>query len=399
MIFIIGMEPINFDLESYLKESKLEQFKKKSEIWRIEESSKKLQYFTHGFFRYYGKFPPPVASKFLEEYHKKSDEVILDPMVGSGTTLVEASLRNVDAIGLDVNELSVMLSKVKTTYIPPKKIRDIIIDFEKFTNKKIGKIEQFVPTDKYLEHWFHKKNILELGNIRKFIESTPMDSKLLNLLKVGLASIIRNVSRASKAMGRMFLDPALEEVDTYQMYIKKILKYAEVMESWESKKKSQKVYLKNAKNIPLEDDSVGMTICHPPYYNLYKYSSIFKFEMLWSGFDYFGTKKSEIFEGFKLGKSELVPRYLNDMNEILNEICRVMKKRRYCVLMMGDAVIKEKRLNTTSLLLQNMKKFDVEKIIIRIPKYTEASYAASQRRGTQNVGIKIPDHLVILKKK
>ena len=44
-------------------------------------------------------------------------------------------------------------------------------------------------------------------------------------------------------------------------------------------------------------------------------------------------------------------------------------------------------------------KFDVEKIIIRIPKYTEASYAASQRRGTQNVGVNIPDHLVILKKK
>ena len=142
-----------------------------------------------------------------------------------------------------------------------------------------------------------------------------------------------------------------------------------------------------------------MTICHPPYYNLYKYSSIFKFEMLWTGLDYSGTKKDEIFEGFKLGKSELVSRYIIDMNEILNEIWRVMKSKRYCVLMMGDAVIKEKRLNTTALLLQNLKKFDVEKIIVRIPKYTEASYAASQRRGTQNVGVNIPDHLVILKKK
>ncbi|MGY5144185.1 MAG: DNA methyltransferase [Candidatus Nitrosopumilus sp. bin_32a] len=393
------MDTINFDLDGYLKESKLDRFKKNAETWRIEESSKKLQYFTHGFFRYYGKFPPPVASRFLEEYHKKSDELVLDPMVGSGTTLVEASLRNVDAVGLDVNELSVMLSKVKTTYIPPKKIKDCIIEFEKFTSKKIGKIKQFVPDDKYLDHWFHNKNISELANIRKFIESRPIDPKISNLLRVGLASIIRNVSRASKAMGRMFLDPALEEVDTYQMYVKKISKYAEVMENWESKKKTQKVYLKNAKNIPLEDNSVGMTICHPPYYNLYKYSSIFKFEMLWSGFDYSGTKKNEIFEGFKIGKSELVPRYLNDMNEILNEICRVMKERRYCVLMMGDAVIKEKRLNTTSLLLENLKKFDVEKIIIRIPKYTEASYAASQRRGKQNVGVNIPDHLVILKKK
>ena len=178
-----------------------------------------------------------------------------------------------------------------------------------------------------------------------------------------------------------------------------ITKYADTMENWESNKKTQKVYLKNAKNIPLKDNSVGMTICHPPYYNLYKYSSIFKFEMLWTGLDYSGTKKDEIFEGFKLGKSELVSRYIIDMNEILNEIWRVMKSKRYCVLMMGDAVIKEKRLNTTALLLQNLKKFDVEKIIVRIPKYTEASYAASQRRGKQKVGVNIPDHIVILKKK
>ena len=277
------MNPINFDLESYLKESKLDKFKKNAETWRIEESSQKLQYFTHGFFRYYGKFPPTIASRFLEEYHTKSDELILDPMVGSGTTLVEASIRNEDAVGLDVNELSVMISKAKTTYINPKKIKDCLIEFEKFTTKKITKIDSFTPNDKYLEHWFHTQNISELANIRRFIESKQDDPKISNLLKVGLASIIRNVSRASKAMGRMFLDPALEEVDSYQMFIKKILKYADTMENWESNKKTQKVYLKNAKNIPLKDNSVGMTICHPPYYNLYKYSSIFKFEMLWTG--------------------------------------------------------------------------------------------------------------------
>ena len=91
--------------------------------------------------------------------------------------------------------------------------------------------------------------------------------------------------------------------------------------------------------------------------------------------------------------------YCNDMNKILEEISRVMKKRRYCILMMGDAAIKGKRVNTTSLLLKNQKKFDVEKIIVRIPKYTEASYAATQRRNKENVGVNIPDHLVVLKKK
>ena len=393
------MNSENFDLRGYLKEANLKKYQKNAETWKIEESSQKLQYFTHGFFRFFGKFPPPVASKFLDEYFEKSDETVLDPMMGSGTTLVESSMRNIDAIGLDVNELCVMISKAKTTYIHLKKINETIDAFEKFTRKKIGKIDQFVPDDKYLEHWFFRKNISQLANIRKFINSQSNDPKMSNLLKVALGAIIRNVSRASKGMGRMFLDPALQEMDVYEMYLKRLSKFSKVMENWESKKKTQKIYLKNAKDMPIKDNSIGLTICHPPYYNLYKYSSIFKFEMLWTGADYFGTKKNEIFEGFKMGKAELVNRYVNDMNEILNEIWRVMKKRRYCVLMMGDAVIKEKRLNTTALLLKNLKKFDVEKIIVRIPKYTEASYAAAQRRRKQDVGVNIPDHLVILKKK
>ena len=320
-------------------------------------------------------------------------------MVGSGTTLVEASLRNFEAIGTDVNELCVLISKAKTTYSPPKKNKNCIEAFQNFTTKQPVKLEQFTPRDKYLEHWFFKKNIADLANIRKFIDTQKFDTTISDLLKVGLASIIRNVSRASKGMGRMFLDPALKEVDVYQMYDNKLLKFLEVMENWECKKKKQNVYLQNAKNLRMKNETIGFTICHPPYYNLYKYSSIFKFEMLWTGLDYFGMNKNEIYEGFKLGNAKGVAMYVDDMNEILNEIWRVMKKKRYCVLMMGDAVIKGEQINTTSLLLQTQKKFDVEKIIVRIPKYTEASYAASQRRNKQNVGVNIPDHLVVLKKK
>ena len=196
----------------------------------------------------------------------------------------------------------------------------------------------------------------------------------------------------------MFLDPALEEVDVYQMFNDKIMKYFEVMNNWESKKKSQKIYLRNAKNLPIKDSTIGLTICHPPYYNLYRYSSIFKFEMLWTGVNYLGTKTDEIFEGFKMGNIEGVQKYIFDMEIILNEIKRVLKKRRYCVLMIGDAVIKNTRVNTTSSLLKKVNGFEVEKIIVRIPKFTEASYAATQRRSKSDVGVNIPDHLVILKK-
>ena len=99
----------------------------------------------------------------------------------------------------------------------------------------------------------------------------------------------------------MFLDPALEPVDVISMYSKKIRSFSEVMEKWNYDKKQQKVIATDARNLPLDENSVGLTICHPPYYNLYKYSSIFKFETLWLGLEYNGIKKQEVREGFKMG--------------------------------------------------------------------------------------------------
>lgn len=142
-------------------------------------------------------------------------------------------------------------------------------------------------------------------------------------------------------------------------------------------------------------------ICHPPYFNLYRYSSVYRFEMLWLGFDYKKVRSKEVEEGFKLGRKEVVNDYVRDMQKILGEVSRILASGRRAVIMMGDTVIKDERVNTTELLLRRLpeNELSVEKLIVRIPKSTEASYAAGQRRNKERVGIKLPDHLVILRRK
>ena len=74
----------------------------------------------------YGKFEDAVADILtkvraegdaaLFEYTKEFDMVI-DPMSGSGTTVLEALLSNRNCRAYDVNPLSVLLAKVKVTHI------------------------------------------------------------------------------------------------------------------------------------------------------------------------------------------------------------------------------------------------------------------------------------------
>lgn len=81
-------------------------------------------YLTHSLHPYPAKFPPQLPQTILKKYSNKG-ETVLDPFCGSGTTLVEARLQGINAIGIDVNGLSCLLSKVKATSLKENQISEI----------------------------------------------------------------------------------------------------------------------------------------------------------------------------------------------------------------------------------------------------------------------------------
>ncbi len=64
---------------------------------------------------YRGNFAPQIARNVIEMYSKKGD-LILDPMVGAGTTLIEAKLLARHAIGIDINPDAVKLSQESLSF-------------------------------------------------------------------------------------------------------------------------------------------------------------------------------------------------------------------------------------------------------------------------------------------
>jgi len=69
---------------------------------------------THNFYRYPARFSPTFASTAIQLFSKHGD-IVLDPYMGGGTTIVEAMIAGRRAIGVDLNSLSLFLTKVKTT--------------------------------------------------------------------------------------------------------------------------------------------------------------------------------------------------------------------------------------------------------------------------------------------
>jgi len=74
---------------------------------------------THRFYRYPARFSPLFAKEAIAQFSKLGD-VVLDPYMGGGTSVVEATVAGRRGIGSDLNELAVFVARVKTTVLTPE---------------------------------------------------------------------------------------------------------------------------------------------------------------------------------------------------------------------------------------------------------------------------------------
>lgn len=85
-------------------------------LTRAAQDTTRVQGATHRFYRYPARFSPLFVEAAIEQFSKPGD-LVFDPFVGGGTTVVEAMRLGRKAVGFDINELAVFISQVKTTLL------------------------------------------------------------------------------------------------------------------------------------------------------------------------------------------------------------------------------------------------------------------------------------------
>lgn len=80
---------------------------------------------THTFYRYPARFSPALASAAISAFSRPGD-LVLDPYMGGGTSVVEALVQGRRAIGCDLNSLAVFLTNVKCTSLSPEEAAAVV---------------------------------------------------------------------------------------------------------------------------------------------------------------------------------------------------------------------------------------------------------------------------------
>ena len=149
----------------------------------ISKLPKSTTYFTHGFHPYPAKYTPQLVNKYLSSFCTQG-YTILDPFCGSGTTIVEGAINNINAVGIDLNPVAYIVSKAKSNNYKDVDIQlvDKIIKHIRTLNTKIFNDIQ-IPDFPNREHWFQDNVCLELAVLKtkiKLVENSNVKDLLLS---------------------------------------------------------------------------------------------------------------------------------------------------------------------------------------------------------------------------
>lgn len=228
-------------------------------------------YASHGLHAYAAKCPPQLVRYALSYYSSKGDTV-LDPMVGSGTTLVESRLLGRHSIGYDFDPLARLIAKVKSTPISDDRVGEAFAGILRHLDKP--DVGAAVPTFPNRDYWFEKSVLRDLTRLAEIIGSTSMETDVRNFFWVAFSSLI--LSKTSVANARDIIhsrhhhwdhEQVPDVLGRFKTRIAKMRRHMVEFSHFCTKVPNISVRCEvgDARFLRLDDDSVDLIFTSPPY--------------------------------------------------------------------------------------------------------------------------------------
>jgi len=163
----------------------------------------------HRLHPYLGKFIPQLVEWFLKRYFQP-DNIILDPFMGSGTTLIQGNEMKMHTIGIDISAFDCLIARAKATKYDIAKARFEIMEIEQrvtilsnYLTQSVGDSLLLFSEDdmedlkerlldecssEYLRTWFAPRTLLEMLYYRQLIP----EYQYQDLLRVLLSRAVRS---------------------------------------------------------------------------------------------------------------------------------------------------------------------------------------------------------------
>lgn len=313
---------------------------------------RQVSYATHGIHRYPAKFIPQIPRFCLESFSDVGDDV-LDPFMGSGTTLLESYILGRNSYGIDIHPLAQLIAKVKTTPVNPVQLQGMADDMMCRIREDGDANDEWVPEIPNREHWFRPKVLRELATIKKHIwDMRPGHQQ--DFFKICFSSIIRRSSNSDSdslipevtsfrkkldAQGKTSFDVLAKfdnSVRSRLVDARDLWKLSSEVSGKYKDGPSVSIVGRDARDIALEDSSIDLAVTSPPYASAVHYVSVHKLEMFWLDM----IKGTADLDGKVIGSARAyLPEYrewrpttgVGALNDVLEQLMEKDRKSAYIV--------------------------------------------------------------------
>jgi DNA modification methylase len=323
------------------------------------------------------RMAPSIAQRRLRSKRKLR---VLDPMAGSGTTLVAARLYGHQAVGFDTDPLALVIAKAWSSNVSSKRVRQR-------ASEVLSKAREHYPdiafseaypakadseTRAFIRFWFDPTNRRQLKTLSEEIAKVSDSAEKallwasfsrLIVTKDAGASLARDVSHSRPH--RAFTIAPVRPFERFLAAVDSALRASHFGPG--SKLPAAAIRHGDARSLPLPDGSIDLVITSPPYLNAIDYLRGHKLSLVWMGHcikdvrtlrsnsigaesaaravatsGHISSALGAMCDLKKLSEHSrgMLVRYVHDMNSVLAEVSRVLKRRGQAVIVIGNSTIR-----------------------------------------------------------
>lgn len=235
---------------------------------------------THCYHDYPARMIPQIAGKILDLFGQDA-KLLFDPYSGTGTSLVEGTLRGINVVGTDLNPLARLIAKAKVS-LPDLELID----------KEIAKLSKLVASYKdkltakqlvidgisRLDFWFKESVIEKLYFLREFIDFIE-DNIVKLFFQVAFSETVRESSNTRNEEFKLYRY-SKEKLDKFDPQVFVIMlqklkrnragleKYLEIIYKLENRPTASIYSFNTIDGIPkqlIDFSSVDIVVTSPPY--------------------------------------------------------------------------------------------------------------------------------------